>query len=425
MRVRLVSLESMPLSLGKPLGLEARFIATTRLGVPVLPSSRLTRGTRVALLDEGASFESILPVETGRSADIGEARFALPVGVTVSLNASEAIGEVADLVTGGTLRRGVELSLHRPAARQVVLSLTIDDLAGPEPELTNDEEPADAPGASTRPAPVPAAPVPQRELALLELAMPAGRLAVAVIVPMQFGQGEGEGTAAMIEIEEGSDDPEHALAVTAALEDIRRSAGAAATRPSVSPVASSEWAGMLVAVSALDNPERRRTALAYLTGQAGANFCSDVVLTADEAILADLADTVRAAVAALPAPLSADGMGWLLDRAAFEHVARLMSKETLPDELRSVLAFHFGEAGRQAGSMEEVARGLGSRRDFDTKLIEENLIFLEDSSPSSRVRAYDWLNARKLAPLGYDPLGDPRERRKAIERALTPPGNAP
>lgn len=424
-RVRLVSLESMPASFGKPLGLEARLIAATRLGVPVLPSSRLTRGTRTAMLDEGATFESVLPAEAGRTAAIGEVRLALPVGVTASLSASEAISEVADLVAGGTLRRGVELSLHRPAARQVVLALTIDDLADPEPELTSDDEPADGPGASTRPAAEPAALAPQRELAILELAMPASRLAMAVVVPMQFGQGEGKGTAAIFEIVEGADDPEHALAVTTTLEDIRRTAREAATRPLTPPVASSEWAGMLVAVSVLDLPERRRTALAYLTGQSGANFCSDVVLTADELVLADLADAVRAAVKALPGPLSVDGMGWLLDRAAFEHTARLMSKETLPDELRAVLAFHFGEAGRQAGSMEEVARGLGSRRDFDTKLIEENFIFLEDSSPSSRVRAYDWLNARKLAPAGYDPLGDPRERRKAIERALTPPGNVP
>lgn len=424
-RMRLVSLESMPAGFGSPLGAEARFIAATRQGAPVLPSSRLTSGARISRPADAAGEAPALPDAAGRLAEIGLARFALPAGATVAFLASEKVADLTDPVTGRAVRRGVEVSLHRPAARQLSLTLAVDDLIGPDRELTSDDDPADAPGATTRPAPPPVVPLPQRELAVLDLPMPGARLTLVLVIPIRFSSGEGSAVAAIMEVEQGSDDPEHALAVTAAMEDIRRTAGGAASRPSVSPVASSEWAGILVAASALDVPERRRASLTYLTGQTGAGFCSDVVLTADDAVLADLAATVKSAIAAQPGPLTADGAGWMLDRAAFEHLQKLMSKEILPAELRAVLTFHFGEAGRQAGSLDEIARGLRSRRDFDTKLIEENLIFLEDSSPSSRVRAYDWLNARKLAPAGYDPLGDPRERRKAIERALTPPGNAP
>ena len=58
-------------------------------------------------------------------------------------------------------------------------------------------------------------------------------------------------------------------------------------------------------------------------------------------------------------------------------------------------------------------------------------MYLEDSSPSARVRAYDWLAARGRAPQGYEPLGPARERRRALDAALesgggtvTPAGGA-
>ena len=47
-------------------------------------------------------------------------------------------------------------------------------------------------------------------------------------------------------------------------------------------------------------------------------------------------------------------------------------------------------------------------------MIVENRIYLEDNSPASRVRAYDWLKARGAAPKGFDPLANPRDRREAL-----------
>jgi hypothetical protein len=63
-------------------------------------------------------------------------------------------------------------------------------------------------------------------------------------------------------------------------------------------------------------------------------------------------------------------------------------------------------------------RAANSRASLDARLVSENLIYLEDSSPSARVRANDWLAARGRAPAGFDPLGPPRQRREALERAL-------
>jgi hypothetical protein len=68
---------------------------------------------------------------------------------------------------------------------------------------------------------------------------------------------------------------------------------------------------------------------------------------------------------------------------------------------------------------------MGTRAEFENRIMAENIIFLEDNSPASRVRAYDWLKARGKAPAGFDPLGPARERRIALDKAANPPTTAP
>ena len=89
----------------------------------------------------------------------------------------------------------------------------------------------------------------------------------------------------------------------------------------------------------------------------------------------------------------------------------------LPPELASILAVQTGQAGRTAGSLDEVLGNATSQQDMQNRLAAENYIFLEDSSPSARVRAFDWLVAQHLAPAGYDPLAPARQRRKALDQA--------
>jgi len=90
--------------------------------------------------------------------------------------------------------------------------------------------------------------------------------------------------------------------------------------------------------------------------------------------------------------------------------------------LEGVLARQAGEAGRDAATLEEVVAGANGLEDLATRLISENLLFLEDTSPSARCRAYDWLVARCRAPEGYDPLDTRTKRRAALERALDSTG---
>jgi hypothetical protein len=90
----------------------------------------------------------------------------------------------------------------------------------------------------------------------------------------------------------------------------------------------------------------------------------------------------------------------------------------LPPELRAVLTIYAGEPARHGGSLDDIAHQSTSRQDLENRLTAENLVFLTDASPASRVRAYDWLKARGLAPAGFDPLGPAKERREALDKAL-------
>jgi hypothetical protein len=79
-----------------------------------------------------------------------------------------------------------------------------------------------------------------------------------------------------------------------------------------------------------------------------------------------------------------------------------------------VLLRRAGECARWPDTIED-----GLRRSRDAEALEahfarENRIFLEDSAPGTRVRAYDWLASRGLAPKGFDPLAPEADRRRVI-----------
>jgi hypothetical protein len=178
------------------------------------------------------------------------------------------------------------------------------------------------------------------------------------------------------------------------------------------------WPGYESALAALDRADARRRAMVYLAGQTGAQLCGDAALVADDATLQQFAADARAGAASAKPPYTPEALGWVLDRACLAWCARLSGENRLPPELSAVLSTYAGEAGRRPASLEEMLRAANSRAALDARLVSENLIYLEDSAPSARVRASDWLLARGRAPAGYEPLGPPRERREALERAL-------
>ena len=281
-------------------------------------------------------------------------------------------------------------------------------------------------GKPAPPKPLPAAAqFAQREIAVIDREI-TGKQAIAITVPLTFGAGSGKAIAVAIEISPGDASTEHLAALSSTMEHLKQSADLVATRPTTLPFGRNETAALRAASESLATTDRLRPTLVYLSGQTGARLCEDVALVADDSVLAKLAEqgkatldgALNAGVTGASAGTDPSAVGWLLDKASFELLGKLLNDGKLPPELSAVLANHAGEAGRNVGSIEEVSRHLTSRQDLDNRLLAENLIYLEDSSPSARVRAFDWLKARGRAPVGFDPLGTPKERRLALEKGM-------
>jgi len=422
-RVRMIALEKVP-DAGTPLGSEARLIMATRLGTPVLPSSRLTRTARlITTRNADALQQELLERSGGRATQFFDATGAVPRGVTAVFETSGSEAFAVD-VAGVEGSNRVQIFVHRSAdnvpadmPQPVEIAVAIEDVA-PLPEESSNE-PAEEP----TPTPKDTRQVAQREIALIDRQI-TGRETFGILVPFPLGPSSGRAMAAIVEVGAGDHSTGHLEALSSAMGQIAASAQAVAERPTTLPHGRNEMSALRTALDAVSD-HRLRPSLVYLAGQTGARLCEDVSLVADESVLRVLAASAKAAVQSAGATVDPPTMGWLLDQAAFDLLGKLLSDDKLPPELAAVLSTHAGEAGRNIGSMEEVGRQLSSRQDFLNRLIAENLIYLEDSSPGARVRAFDWLNARGRAPIGFDPLAPPAERRVALEKGMAAAAAAP
>jgi hypothetical protein len=247
-----------------------------------------------------------------------------------------------------------------------------------------------------------------------------GAMQAVLLVPFRLRPAPQRAVAFLIDVNPGADDPAHAEALAKASAVLAASAAQIAARPQTALLSADDSAGLLTAVRALSQPQSRRPALIFLSTQTAAPLCGDVALTCDEDVLAVLAGRVgqRAGRDAVQSP---QAFGWTLDYLTLQLLSEMSSNEKakLPPELAAVLARHCGEAGRHPASLQEILKNASSPKDLQMRLIAENLIYLEDSSPASRVRAFDWLSAMHQAPQGFDPLAPVNQRREALERALT------
>ncbi len=155
-----------------------------------------------------------------------------------------------------------------------------------------------------------------------------------------------------------------------------------------------------------------RGPLLYLANLSDAPLTSDLVLTASEEQLQRWIELVPSVE-----QLDEDTWMWALERAAWVHLARLQIKDQLPQEGRALLLLFGGEVGQYPSTIEAAALQSADLDTFARRLRAENLLFLDDSNPGARVRAFDWLAERGISVPGFDPLG-PRDERRAALRAF-------
>jgi hypothetical protein len=354
----------------------------------VLPSTSLTSDARIAWLNDAPSPRQLVGnYNPGANCAIGRARSALPVGVTTLFRAVETGGR-ADQTFARPEPRYVEIAVTRAADNQMQYALAVQD---------------SQPGQSSA--------VFQREVALFQHKRTNPQTALVLIVPFSFTGPTNHAVAAVVTVSDAIDDPSFKPAIDQCKSDLQ------STHPGeVTPV----WTlGLQRAMKELDDPAHVRAAVVYLATQGDSQICQDVAMLADEKLLNQIAgDIKRDAPAAIEAG-NLDEYSWVLDRSAIRAMQSLLVKANLPPELFAIFTQYFGEPGRHSAAVDEVMRGVSSRHDLQLRLASENYIYLEDSSPASRVRAFQWLTAQKLAPKGYDPLAPPKQRRQALDQALS------
>jgi hypothetical protein len=434
--VSLIALEQPPsvaMESLDPIGVDARLIVATREHQPVLPTNRLTAGARWGRGEAAEGFLADLRAgRFGQHVAMSAPSIAVVAGATASVAAGESSSDLSSATGEG---RRIVFFVSQPTTAPA------GDREGDAIELAiavSDRTTA----ADGAPSGVEQSATPTSELVVLRV-VKASELNPAVIVaPFPFADAGSASVVAEIRALESGDAASRTAAAARGRQEMLHEAQREASRAGNAAAPSAERAAILVAVEAADDPSSRRRALVFLANQTGARACEDACLVADDEVLAQLASELKAklspehpfngeSMAASPpatapaSPPESATVGWILERLCFEQLSRMASDQKLPAELSAVLAAHAGEAGRHPSSMEQVLRGPSNRAELEARLIAENIIYLEDSSPAARVRAFDWLAGRGRAPAGYDPLAAAPQRRQALDKALAESAAAP
>lgn len=412
-KLAVFALETLPETQLDSAGPEIELITTERGGKAIEPRARIGGGVRIGPRDDTDEFISSLEAGGhGRIAPVARLAGALPRGVTTVFRLTEQDGRIGELRVS---RAAAEGGGQTPAAASVRLALALEGyvVADAEEELdtieTGERDEAQAPRM-----------ILQREVIVLRpRPLPEG--CIALFLPSPFESSPAAALALALEIRPAAewteaDRPLYEAAVLQCAEDLRTAAELAGRRRAGAARGESLPHGLAPALEELEVPLRRRSSLVYLAHAAGARFAVDLALAAPDDLTARLA---RAVMLGASSEVMEDerAVAWLLERCSYGLLADALTERGTTLDLEGLLAVHAGEVGRHGPILREALDASGSLEEFDARLVEENLRYLEDISPASRSRAFDWLAARGLAPQGYDPLGTVRERRAALTRA--------
>jgi hypothetical protein len=387
-------LEVLPAD-GEPLAAHARLVSAERGGEPIEPRSQLASGARLlrGLPVQALRARELAPVDPGVRCH----QLALPRGVTAALALRDELGQRGE--NGEDVQRELRVEVGRARDGVLSLALSLEDLA---------ESRVDENGVA-------AGRLARRESLLLDLELQPEGEPIAIVLP-RAGPGP-RGWLVTLALR-GQASPE---ALAACVESARAAESGALERTTWIDSGEARRREIESALRALSALERRRAALVFLAAQARAELCGDLALSGSDEVLASFAERLAAELPEL-SELARDGatLGWTLERGAARFLAARAAEQPLEPELAAVVLRRTGELGRSPAALAEVASRARNLPEFAASLATENRVLLEDSHPAARVRAFDWLAARGLAPQGYDPLASVEERRAALEREERP-----
>jgi len=438
-KVSFVGLEQLPpIGATEPLDKDQRIklILATREGHPIVATGRLIQTVRI--VPDAAGFLGNLGAgKYGRMVPIHTLQGALPEGTSITLDIDDPASAKQPLAEKGW-NKTIQLQFGRSGAvyeAAIMVADLLDENTEPAepvapvaPAPLGHRWPMPANNSKVKPPAPTAPPVYQRELAVYT--PPPARQVFALLVPMQFASSPIKGVLAVVEIATAPPAPVRDLANQEALQGLQHSTEASINNVVVLDLP--EWPGLTAAVTALSAPTRRRQALAYMAATAGAKITADVALAADSDGLAMIADRVAkdlTVAAAIKPPPGRPYLGWVVERACLYTLAWMQANGKLSPELSAAMIIDCGQAGRDASTFADVLNASRSEPELENQLAAANFAYLDDTSRGARVRAFDWLSWRGLAPppsCGYDPrakLADCRAALRKFQASTTQPVN--
>lgn len=417
--------ESLPTDGFERLARQARLVLTTRGGNPVAPSARLSSELLIRDIPPEQDSESLLGEPTRRE-KMSELTTGVVPGMTVEIDIQPPSGVRPPL---HPIRSGVEIRIARSNdSERYALGVVSQNLI--PFFLSAHENPNNQDWVSPPPPKTPERVDLERETLVTDRAVQQTSDRWLLVVPMTFEDSPASAIVIELKIQTQPGEPERDTIVQHLQSTLMPNAV-----PDNSQPFSMLDADELRMRSALEGLSRvtdaPRGAMAYLAGLCGAELTEAIAIAADSTTIQLISQAVQSQSPGL-SKVDRTNVAWLLERTTIETLNRLKNDASRPVSagIDGVLAGYAGEVGRQIDALQSLVAQSTGPEDLRNRLIAENLIYLEDSSPSARVRAYDWLNRQGLAPEGYDPLGSPRERRRALERAAErrqalQPGNQP
>lgn len=362
------------------------------------PASRL--GARVFRLEPTLAERLRTDGSLGRRRELFQEVTALPDGASQVLNLvpQPGFGSPLEPTTLG-------VSVGRESQLLQVL------LAVEGPVLDVPHEPEDF-----LPKDTPASVATQSSLGRELLSLRGADSALDLIMRSPF-PGEAQGLWVRIQIQDGDASPEHLARVQATERSLSARSEELRERVRTLEAREQRRAEVERALRSISNSDNRRAALLFVAAGSSATLAEEFASALSDSELDRFLERLAAAGDPARLALEDSSLGWTLERAAFDH----LFSHADDDGLRGVwLAMATKRAGVLSREIEDLIELVGRQRtlaELAQALVAENRIALEDSSPALRVRAYDWLAARKLAPAGFDPLAS-REEREAHLKAL-------
>ena len=365
-------------------------------GRPTMAFPALSSGAQFGIVKNTAAFATILHRPDVRAMPSGSASAALWPGLSVAMRLTDSHALSSN---GKALRQLLALWIWQP---QPIASIASTAAASPK-KIGIAFEFKRLNTAASPPALL-------RQLQVLPTRQVPIATTYAAVLPFRFLNGETQAVAIMVTIRPWKNTPMNQRLATAGRREILAPLHVHKPRQRLNRP------DLTVALDNLGKYGVRRSSLVYLAGQTGADLTQDVAAVAKTPVLGALVRAVAAKTLHAQA-MTPTELGWVLDKTTYGLLYTIQKTKPLPEQLRIALALHLGEAAWHASSLDEMDRALASRADYRLRIIKENLIYLEDSSPADRLTAYDWLKSRHLAPPNYNPLAGNQARNTALDQA--------